>query len=429
MDAAWTIILEFWNVLGEMAPYLLFGFLFAGVLSVLISPLAVERHLGGRGPWPVIKAALFGIPLPLCSCGVIPVSASLRRHGAGRGATTSFLLSTPQTGVDSILVTYSLLGPVFAVFRPFAALASGLIGGAIVALSSPDRSADDAGGRTCEAECCAGQPGRGVVSRIITYGFVTLPRDIGKALLIGLAVAGVISALVPDDYFAGLLGAGLGSMLVMMLLGLPVYVCATASVPVAAALVSKGVSPGAALVFLMTGPATNAAAITTVWQMMGRRTALVYLGTVAATALGSGLILDYVFTVGQVPVGVHPHGLLPGWVNTVAAVVLLVVMGAAVFAPGKSGSIAESSAETGERTATLTITGMTCSHCADHVRRALLSSAGVVRAEVGVRRGRAVVGGGDLDVGALCGAVEGLGYGVTITVGPTGTDSSQGGAS
>ena len=133
MDFITTTVVEAWQVLGQMAPYLLFGFFIAGCLSVALSPQWVERHLGGRGFLPVFKSALFGVPLPLCSCGVLPVATSIRNHGAGRGATTGFLLSTPQTGVDSILATYALLGPVFAIFRPLAALVMGVVGGMAVA--------------------------------------------------------------------------------------------------------------------------------------------------------------------------------------------------------------------------------------------------------------------------------------------------------
>ena len=138
MDWILTFVAASWAVFGAMAPYLLLGFVVAGLLSVVISPEFVERHLGGRGIWPVIKASAFGVPLPLCSCGVIPVAASLRRHGASKGATTAFLISTPQTGVDSIMVTFSLLGPVYAVFRPVVALISGVFGGAVVTASERD---------------------------------------------------------------------------------------------------------------------------------------------------------------------------------------------------------------------------------------------------------------------------------------------------
>jgi len=323
-----NILEGFWGVLGEMAPYLLLGFALAGGLSVLISARTVERHLGGRGIWPVVKAAAFGIPLPLCSCGVIPVGASLRRHGASRGATTSFLIATPQDGVDSVFVTLSLLGGTFAVFRPLVALVSGVLGGSAVAAVTGN---DAEGGRqpeTCREACC--EPGGGgKLRRALAYGFGTLPQDIGRALLIGLVVAALISAIVPDSYFADYLGGGVLAMLVMMVLGIPVYVCATASVPVAAMMIVKGVSPGAALVFLMTGPATNAAAIATIWKVMGRRTALVYLATVAVTAVAAGLTLDYIFQVrGTSPSLDKPPWMLPEAVKWVCAVALLAVLAA-----------------------------------------------------------------------------------------------------
>jgi len=149
-----TILLDFWNTLSEMAPYLLFGFLVSGLLSVWLSPAVVERHLGGRGFMPILKASLFGVPLPLCSCGVIPVAVSLRKHGASKGATVSFLLSTPQTGVDSILVTYSLMGLALAIFRPIAALVTGLFGGVLVDLVEKNSNSVEKP-QHCDQSCCA----------------------------------------------------------------------------------------------------------------------------------------------------------------------------------------------------------------------------------------------------------------------------------
>ena len=332
MTLVMEICMSFWYTLSDMAPYLLFGFLVAGALSILISADLVEKHLGGRGIWPVFKASLFGVPLPLCSCGVIPVAASLRRHGSSKGATTAFLLSTPQTGVDSIMATFSLLGPVFAIFRPFAAFAAGMIGGSIVA------AADDSNGEheeveECRDACCCHAEKQSKAAQVLHYGFVTLPKDIAKPLMLGLVIAGVISVAVPADFFAETLGTGFLAMLVMMLLGIPVYVCATASIPVAAAMMMKGVTPGAALVFLMTGPATNAATIATLWKVLGRKTTLIYLAVVAGTALGSGLILDLLFDVTGMDPGHAGHWMLPGWAKTITALVLIGVLAFAMFPP------------------------------------------------------------------------------------------------
>ena len=281
-----------------------------------------------------MKATLFGIPLPLCSCSVIPVTASLRKHGAGRGAATAFLISTPQTGVDSIFVTLALLGPVFAIFRPVAALVSGLLGGSAVDVLEPHGEDDAEAVEECEDACCA-ENGHGKVGKIFSYGFIDLPRDIGKALIIGILIAGVIGAAMKGKPLEDV-GTGIPAILVMMLIGIPVYVCATASVPVAAALILTGVSPGAALAFLMTGPATNAAGIATVWKTMGRRTAIVYLAAVASTAFVSALLLDYIAGDIVIKWVEHVHESQPGAFGHVSAVVLLAVVGYALFRPTAS---------------------------------------------------------------------------------------------
>ena len=414
MELLQKILLETWVNLAEMAPYLLLGFFVAGLLSVFISPETVERQLGGRGLWPVVKAALFGIPLPLCSCGVIPVGVSLRRHGASRGATTSFLISTPQTGVDSILVTYSLLGPVFAVFRPLAALISGLAGGAAVSALDDREAEEDLGEQaaSCGSSCCGTEnPRRGLLPRAMHYGFVTLPEDIAKALVIGLLLAGLIAALVPNDFFAGYLGSGFTAMLVMLVIGIPLYVCATGSVPIAAALMVKGISPGAALVFLMTGPATNAATISTIWKVLGRRTALLYLLTVCLTALATGAALD--FTLARaIELGHGSHGaMLPPWFNQVCALALVGILAFALRPRWLRKTITpEIQAMDGTKTIRLSITGMSCNHCANSVTRALSETSGVKEVEVDLAAGRAVVVGENLDPQALCAKIGGLGY-------------------
>ncbi|MCX5644275.1 MAG: SO_0444 family Cu/Zn efflux transporter [Phycisphaerae bacterium] len=354
LDFLLRLIVDFWATIGAMAPYLLFGFFVAGLLSVFVSQKLVERHLGGRGFLPVLKATLFGIPLPLCSCGVIPVAMSLRQHGASKGSTVSFLLSTPQTGVDSILVTYSLLGPVFAIFRPVVALVTGLVGGVLVNLfgqAAEDRGQSTENGTAANpqseirnpklegpqpaqnaGQCCcchhAATPMRKFFNGM-KYGFVSLPRDIGKPLLVGLAIAALISSIVPNDFFAAKLGRGLPAMLVMMLIGIPMYVCASASVPVAAAMILKGLSPGAALVFLITGPATNAAGLATIWNTLGRRTAILYLLTVAGCALAGGIVLDSLIHSVKIGVASHVHNMGPSMVQHLSAVVLLAVLGCA----------------------------------------------------------------------------------------------------
>jgi len=334
-DFVKSIIIDFWATVAEMSPYLLFGFFVAGILSVLVSQRLVERHLGGRGIWPLVKASLFGVPLPLCSCGVIPVSMSLHKHGASKGSTVSFLLSTPQTGVDSIFVTLSLLGPLFAIFRPLAAFITGIVGGTFVDAFERKRGDDSKGPPKCADECCDTTETSHKTARGLKYGFVTLPRDIGKALMVGLIIAAIISALVPEGYFAGKLGPGILQMVVMMVLGIPVYVCATASVPVAAVLISTGLTPGAALVFLMTGPATNAASFITIWKVLGKVTAITYLATVAGCALLGGILLDYIAAGVDFEIAARPHWMLPPIVKHISALALLAVLAFAILTKKK----------------------------------------------------------------------------------------------
>ncbi|MHC4663622.1 MAG: SO_0444 family Cu/Zn efflux transporter [Planctomycetota bacterium] len=425
----WNIVIsiakDFWFVLSEMAPYLLLGFFVAGILAVLIRPETIERHLGGKGVLSsltsTIKATLFGIPLPLCSCGVIPVAASLRRHGANRGATTAFLISTPQTGVDSIAVTYSLMGGVFAVYRPLVALVSGILGGAVVSFGAPDVEEDRAPAPVCTGECCVDVPKHGRFYRIFHYGFVALPQDIGKALLIGLVLAALITALLPDGFFAEYLGTGILPMLVMMIGGIPFYVCATGSVPMALALIAKGLSPGAALVFLMTGPATNVATIATIWKVMGRRTAIIYLLVVALAALGFGLLLDYGFEnwfpayLPAMP-QMHEHhagGLLWFYLKSASAVALLGILGLALMKRGHSHDHdhGHEHEDTGAmEKIILPVRGMTCTHCAQAVERAVRELACVHSVSVNQHDGKVIVMGNKLDKAAIKNTIEALGY-------------------
>jgi len=342
-DLLITILTESWSVLGQMAPYLLFGFLAAGMLSELISAKWVERHLGGKGFVPILKASLFGVPLPLCSCSVIPVSVSMHRSGAGRAATTAFLLSTPQTGVDSIAVTYALLGPVFAVFRPLAALVTGLFGGELVRLFGEpdvDHSSHTAGQTECSCCCATEKPSGSRLSRILHYGFIVLPKDIGLALFVGILIAGLMAAVVPQDYLAAYMGSGVLSILLMMAAGVPVYVCATASVPIAAGLIHMGASPGAALAFLIAGPATNAATFTTIWKALGKKTASLYLFTVGVSAVCCGLLLNWVIqlveiSLPQLSTQAHEH-LEGGWFYHVSAIVLLLILLLSYFSKTES---------------------------------------------------------------------------------------------
>lgn len=315
-----------WAVMAHMAPYLLLGFAAAGLLHVFLTAALVKQHLGRGGLWQIVKATLFGIPLPLCSCGVIPVAASLRTHGASRGTTVSFLASTPQTGVDSILVTYGLMGPVFTVFRVLAAFVTGVLSGIGVEWLAPETPAEASQPQPAQQETPASRPP--AWRRFLQHGFVTLPRDIGRAVLLGLLISGVLGAVIPADFFADRIGQGFLSLLVMLAIGIPFYVCSTASIPIAFSLLHAGISPGGALVFLIAGPATNAATVLTLWSIIGRRATLVYLAAIAVCALGSGLMLDRILPAAHMAehLACHTAALAP-WQHGAAIALLALLAG------------------------------------------------------------------------------------------------------
>jgi len=330
-----------WNILAEASPYILFGFLAAGILKGLIPDSLVARHLGGNSKRSVIKASLFGIPLPLCSCGVIPAAIGLRRQGAGRGASAAFLVSTPESGVDSIAITYALLDPVMTILRPLAAFVTATVTGLLVNLLPEEVPvfANDPVETSVEGDAVIKT---GVWRRISTglgYAFGELLKDIGGWLLIGIAVAGLIGYLVPDNLFTFLQGHNFLSMLAMLLFGIPLYICASASTPIAAALILKGISPGAALVFLLAGPATNAATLTLVGRFWGRTATMVYLSSIAICSLVLGAVTDVLYTfagwdiVGQIQAVVEQG---PDLYETVAAFLLLGLW-AKNFLPRKKG--------------------------------------------------------------------------------------------
>ena len=283
-------IQNFWlsllNVVCEMAPYLLLGFLIAGLLHVFVPRTFYAHYLSRDNKLSVFWAALIGIPLPLCSCGVIPTAVGLRNERASKGAIASFLIATPQTGIDSILATFSLMGLGFAVIRPTAALIAGVCGGLLVNRFVADDPADALGAASCSVE--SGHP----LWRVLRYAYYDMLRDIGLRLVVGLIVAALIQVAIPDAFFLSFGHQPLLQMLVILAVAVPMYICSTGSIPVAAALMMKGLSPGAALVMLMAGPAVNLASILVIRKSLGNRFTWVYLLTIIGFSLLFGVLLN-----------------------------------------------------------------------------------------------------------------------------------------
>jgi hypothetical protein len=380
------------NLLNEMSPYILLGFLFAGILHAFVRADVMSHHFAGNGFRQSLKAALLGVPLPLCSCGVLPTAISLRRSGASNAATTSFLIATPQTGIDSIAATYSLLGPAFAIVRPVAAFVTAVLGGTIMGkVAKEDATVDD----ECKlAACDARLTFGGKVKEMLRYGFVDMPGSVGKWLVVGLVVAALITALIPDDFFVGFARYPFLAMVAVVVIAIPMYVCATGSIPIALSLMLKGLTPGVAFVFLMAGPAANFASYTLLSHAMGRRNTLIYIGIIAVSAICIGMIIDTLLPAswfaprmaGCEACCVGGHGAV--WFNTLcSALLVMMLIYALVIKRFKKNKVEKI------MTKEYRINGMMCVHCKARVEKGLASVAGVTAVSVDLGRKVAVVEG------------------------------------
>jgi len=304
------------QILNESAPFLLLGFALAGVIHVLLARFPrLTAQLAGPGSRPVIMAALIGGPMPLCSCSVLPAAMALRREGASKGTTASFLVSVPETDIVSVLLTLALIGPAVAVYRPVAALASALVTGFFVGWLERREHASAPGAAPIDASCCPPGPepqtrGPGATvwwRRVYRYGFVEVFDDIIPQLFLGIVVAGALGAWLPELNVASVHGHTVLTYLAMVAVAAPLYVCATASTPIAAGLIAGGVSPGAAMVFLLAGPATNLASLMVLRSEFGARIVAGYLAAIIATSVGLGALLDAVLGATTLPVAAVGH--------------------------------------------------------------------------------------------------------------------------
>lgn len=333
------IIEASWQLLLESSVYILLGLIIGGLLKMFLSPAAIANHLGRGRFMPVIKAALLGVPLPLCSCGVLPAAVSLKKQGANNGAAVAFLISTPESGVDSISISWALLDPIMTIARPVAAFLSAMVAGIFENLFNPPKAERPINWlQACPVDnCCDGSDCDAETHRAhhtifekfgagCLYAVTDLWADMMLWFLAGLLLAGVISALVPDSFFAGYLGGGLSSMLLMLLFGIPLYICATASTPIAAAMILKGVSPGAALVFLLVGPATNMASISVLVGLLGKRAVAIYLASISVVSVLCGLAVNKIYAslhIDVMAVAGRAAEVIPFWLQLAGAVILL----------------------------------------------------------------------------------------------------------
>jgi len=427
---------ELWFLLLEMSPWLLLGLVFAGLLKVYFPQKHIDKYLGKSNFKSALNASLLGIPMPLCSCGVIPTGISFFKNGASKGATNSFLISTPQTGVDSIFATYSMLGWPFAVLRPFVAFVTGVLGGVLTNIFIKEKPVEPAKpaspfanfkidaavlGKTdavCNDDSCGCyepimEDKRHALVRAADYAFVELLQDISKWLIIGFLVAALISVVLPNDFFSAFKGLGLLEILVVLAASVPIYICATGSIPIAAVLLMKGVSPGAALVFLMAGPATNVATIAVLGKTMGRKSLIIYLATIIGGAIIFGLLTNWLIPVDFILSKiVHIHGngegheMLPRWLMLGSAFLLIfsIVGGYFYSIINKKNKMAKVEG------ITVNVTGMTCSHCEGTVKRNLEALAGITNVVADNKSNTVKITGSDINLEKVKNTVNGLGY-------------------
>ncbi len=326
-----------WELFVDMSFYIVIGLLFTGILHAFVNKDAILKHIGKKSTASVVKASVLGVPLPLCSCGVVPTAMYLGKSGGSKGAVVSFLTSTPQTGVDSIIATYGLMGPLFAVYRALAAFVSGIISGIVTNILCKNDDADYASAKpacacsgehehksepekpacACSGEhehksepempacACSGEHEHKSVAEptfiakiksVFTYAFGEFLDEIAGHFVVGLLIAALISTFVPEEWLSSFSNPLL-SMLAMLVIGIPMYICSTASIPIALSLMMKGISPGAAFVFLFAGPVTNIASLAILGKSLGKKVLIIYLVCAGVCSIIFGLALDFIINV------------------------------------------------------------------------------------------------------------------------------------
>jgi uncharacterized membrane protein YraQ (UPF0718 family)/copper chaperone CopZ len=413
---------ELVRLVNEMSPYLLLGFLFAGILRVVFLKGIISRYMGKRNFRSVLNASLLGVPMPLCSCGVLPTGIGFYKNGASRGSTISFLISTPQTGVDSILATYSLLGLPLAIIRPVVALVTGVAGG-LLGNRADRREASGTSESSPEEEGYERS-----VREVFRYGFVELLQEITKWLVIGMLVAAFLSVLIPADFFTERISSEYLAMGMMLLASVPLYICATGSIPIAAVLLMKGLSPGAALVLLMAGPATNIATMAVIGNSMGKRSLWVYLTAIIGGAVLFGVIINEwiprEWITGAIPMQFHGdmHEHPSGWLAWLSSALLLaLILNGWLQKYLTTRRVKKLDREKQERMNlsglkftpdihVFRVEGMTCNHCKANVEKGLGQMEKVTEVVADPDQNRVTVQGPGLSEKQVKEIIEKLGY-------------------
>lgn len=411
METLSHIFVQTWAMIAEMGPYLLIGFAISAILHRYLRQTWVVHLMGKRKLSSIVWGSVVGVPMPLCSCGVIPVTMSIHSKGASKGATVSFLTSTPQTGVDSFLATYGMLGPVFAVYKIIVAFVSGILVGLTTELFSEKKTASTSGSNSTTETPKERIP---TARESFRYAFYTMPGDLSNSLLLGFILAGLIAALVPSNLLSEIPGGALSAIALTTLFSVPFYICSTGSIPLALALIHSGLPVSAALVLLIAGPATNVATITAMRKVLGGRTTFIYvLGVILCTWLAAAA---YHFFFGEASLGQHgmSHEMDLVWWKHLGGAALIAILIFPKLRELASSKTTQSPIQQNSHTSmsqhTLSIEGMNCSHCENSVRNGLSDLPGTSVLAVDRNACTAVVEADAIDESVIREKVSSLGF-------------------
>ncbi len=394
----------------EIAPYLILGFIISGVLYIFTSKEMISNNVGTPGFMSSFKASILGVPMPLCSCGVIPVAASMYKRGASKGATLSFLISTPQTGIDSILITLNQMGIQFAIIRPIIALITGIIGGLF----------GDWGGNKdyqTKTQIKHTHQSKTIIDGL-KYAFITLPKDLINPFMKGLIISGIIAVLLPEGFFIKNNLTGITGMIIIALASVPMYVCATASVPIAMSLIIQGgLEPGAAFVFLMAGPATNAATISVIMNSLGKKIVYIYVSVIFVSAIISGLIINAYQHLIELPIHLshnHTHNIFWNVFSDMSVFLMLIIAWYTIIgSPFINKNKIKESDVIKKFDLTLIVKGMTCNHCKETAMSAIEDCQGIEKVEIDLESGKTMISGKTIDEKEIIESINSVGFSVS----------------
>tara|TARA_Y100001936_G_scaffold168547_1_gene164708 strand:+ start:7664 stop:8905 length:1242 start_codon:yes stop_codon:yes gene_type:complete len=394
----------------EIAPYLILGFIISGVLYIFTSKEMISNNVGTPGFMSSFKASILGVPMPLCSCGVIPVAASMYKRGASKGATLSFLISTPQTGIDSILITLNQMGVQFAIIRPIIALITGVIGGLF----------GDWGGNKdyqTKTQIKHTHQSKTIIDGL-KYAFITLPKDLINPFMKGLIISGIIAVLLPEGFFIKNNLTGITGMIIIALASVPMYVCATASVPIAMSLIIQGgLEPGAAFVFLMAGPATNAATISVIMNSLGKKIVYIYVSVIFVSAIISGLLINAYQHLIELPIHLshnHTHNIFWNVFSDMSVFLMLIIVWYTIIGnPFINKSKIKESDVIKNFDLTLIVKGMTCNHCKETAMSAIEDCQGIEKVEIDLESGKTMISGKTIDEKEIIESINSVGFSVS----------------